>query len=379
MANLFSELKPRITEIFEHLHANPEPSWREIETTAYIRKILEEQGCRVRIFDDCTGVVGDWGSGLPMIGVRADLDALWQEVDGSFRANHSCGHDAHMSMALGVLLALNRIPDPPSGTVRFLFQPAEEKGTGALKMIEKGALQGVTHLYGVHLRPIEELVAGEAAPAVMHGAGRFMRGRIRGEDAHGARPHLSANAIEVGAALVQLIQAIHIDPRIPHSAKMTRFQAGGETINLIPGNALFSLDLRAQTNDAIAILEARVQRMVQHLAQQFDVVIELETESETVAARSCPGVQDILAQAIAAVLGPEKLRSPLVTPGGEDFHYYTLNLPDLSGTILGLGCDLKPGLHHPRMTFRRESLLDGVRILTKAVLLDLNRAGGGGE
>lgn len=101
-------MKQTIMDIFEHLHANPEVSWKEYETTSFLKQKLEDLGCRTRTFSDCTGVVGEIGSGSPVVAVRADIDALWQEVNGTFRANHSCGHDSHMTMALGTLMLLKK-------------------------------------------------------------------------------------------------------------------------------------------------------------------------------------------------------------------------------------------------------------------------------
>ncbi len=375
MLEIARSLEPRLFEIFDHLHANPEISWQEEKTTSFIKKLLEDAGCRVQIFSDCTGVIAEVGKGQPIVGVRADLDALWQEVDGVFMANHSCGHDAHMTMGLGVLHALLKHGNLPQGTVRFIFQPAEEKGTGALKMIEKGVLDGVSFLFGVHLRPMRELRAGKAAPAIQHGAGRFVAGRILGEDAHGAWPHLGANAIEVGAALVNLLGSIHMNPMTPWSAKVTRFQAGGASSNIIPGTAEFSMDLRAQTNDVMALLYEKVISAVAAVATHFNVKIGTELRSDIVAAILCPEAQDVMARAMTQVLGSENLSEPVITPGGEDFHFYSVTLPELKGTMLALGCDLSPGLHHPHMTFNKASMIDGVAILAQAVLIALGQGG----
>ncbi len=201
------------------------------------------------------------GHGKPVIGLRADIDALWQEVDGEFTANHSCGHDAHMTIAIGTLMTLLETGCPAQGTFRFLFQPAEEKGTGALSFVDKGLVDDADFLYGMHLRPGEELGHEQFAPAIKHGAARFLKGTIRGDDAHGARPHLNANAIEIGAELIQHLNNIHINPMIPHSAKMTAFQADGGSTNIIPGNASFSLDLRAQTNAVMSELTEKSSKL----------------------------------------------------------------------------------------------------------------------
>ena len=367
----FAELRPRLMEIFQHLHERPEISWQETETHRYLVDLA------ARTFGPLTdaaagpGLIADLGEGSPVVAVRGDMDALWQEVAGRFRANHSCGHDAHMTMALGVMYGLIERGGPPRGTVRIIFQPAEEKNEGALKMAEWGALDGVSHLYGVHLRPIQDLPGDTAAPAILHGSCQHMQGAIQGEDAHGARPHLTANAIEVAAALVQLLNGIHIDPMVPHSVKMTMLQAGGASANIIPGSARFSLDLRAQTREAMIVLESQTRAAAEALIARYGCGITLTSRGMSQPALIHPEAQDLMTRAIEAVIGKEKWRPPVITSGGDDFHCYTLAKPELKATMLALGCDLKPGLHHPAMTFDREAMLTGAAILTQAVLMTL--------
>lgn len=373
MKNLIEDIKTDLDEIFNHLHSNPEVSWKEYSTTQYIKEHLESLGCRIRTFDDCTGIVGEIGEGFPVVGVRADIDALWQEVDGEFRANHSCGHDAHMTMVLGVLYLFNKIETLPEGTIRFIFQPAEEKATGALKMVEKGVVNDVDYLYGVHLRPEQDTKNGEAAPAIYHGASRFMEGKIVGEDAHGARPHLGPNAIEVAMALLNKISHIHVDPMIPHSIKMTKLLSGGDNPNIIPGNAQFSLDLRTQSNQKMEWMTKRVINAAETVSDYYGVTIDLKTVGNLPAAIIDRDAQQIMAEAIEDTLGREKLTDPVITPGGEDFHYYPLERPHIKATILGLGCGLKPGLHHPKMTFDHTAIYSGVEILAKAVIKTLKK------
>ncbi|WP_163531181.1 M20 peptidase aminoacylase family protein [Halobacillus ihumii] len=365
------DIEKKVMEIFEHLHTHPEISWKETGTTEYIKNLLVENGCRVRTFDDCTGVIGEIGEGKPVVGIRADMDALWQEVNGTFQANHSCGHDSHMSMVLGVLLSIQEMDHVPNGTIRFIFQPAEEKGTGALKMVEKNVVDDVDYLYGVHLRPIQEVENGMATPALFHGAARHITGEIKGEDTHGARPHLGVNAIEIGAELVQKLNHIHIDPMIPHSVKFTKFQAGGESANIIPGNATFSIDLRAQKNDAIEKLTTSVEEAVKSVSDYYGVPIDLSLESMMASAIVDPEAQAFMAESIKEVLGEENLVDPVTTTGSEDFHFYTLKKEHIKASVMGLGCDLKPGLHHPNMSFDHGMIMPGVRILAGAVLKTL--------
>jgi len=296
------------------------------------------------------------------------MDALWQEVDGQFQANHSCGHDAHMTMALGTLLLLKKLGIPKEGTFKVLFQPAEEKGTGALSYIDKGLVDDIDYLYGVHLRPIQEIRNGFAAPAILHGAAKLISGKIHGIEAHGARPHLGVNAIEVGAQLVQAIQAIYLDPMMSYSAKLTKFQAGGESANIIPGNAEFSIDARAQSNSAMNELITKVEHAISSVATLNNITIDFQIETEIAAAEVDDSAVELMKRAIIDTIGPNYYIPPIVTPGGEDFHFYTLKRPHIKATMLGLGCDLTPGLHHPNMTFNHESIITGIEILARTII-----------
>lgn len=373
MKEMIEEFRPALEMVFTHLHKHPEVSWREYKTTEYLQKFLKCRGFKVQLFGDCPGLVVEVGEGSPCVALRADMDALWQEVDGKFQANHSCGHDAHMTMGVGAMLLLQKTGFPKKGKLKFIFQPAEEKGAGALKMIEHGVLDDVDYLYGVHLRPIQEIRDGEASGAIYHGAARFLTGEIIGEDAHGARPHLGQNAIEIGASFIHEIKNIHLDPMVPHTAKMTKFHAGSDSGNIIPGKASFSLDLRAQTNEVINALSEKIETITEYLSNLYGVRITLETKANVAAAEVDEEAQYFLEKAIIDVLGAGQLREPIVTSGGEDFHFYTLKKPNIKATMLGLGCDLQPGLHHPDMTFNREAIYRGVEILARAVMATLEK------
>ncbi|AXI01331.1 amidohydrolase [Sporosarcina sp. PTS2304] len=367
MEAALQEIKPLIEEVFTHLHEHPEISWQEVETTKYLQQLLEDEEFQVTTVEGSTGLVVTVGTGEYCVALRTDIDALWQEVDGIYQANHSCGHDAHMTMAVGTLLVLKRLGIPKAGRLKVIFQPAEEKGTGALSLVEKGIVDDVDYLYGVHLRPIQELRNGYSSPAILHGSAKMVKGSIIGMDTHGARPHLGQNAIEVMAQLVQAINSIHVDPMVPHSAKMTMFQAGGESANIIPGNAVFSLDIRAQTNEVMEKLMSHVDKIISTVAEMFEVTIDFQIVSEIAAAQVDETAVELMATAITETVGEQFLVPPIVTPGGEDFHYYTLKRPAIKATMLGLGCDLSPGLHHPHMTFNHDSILTGIEILARTV------------
>lgn len=364
-------IEEKMKQVFEHMHANPELSNEEHRTTDYIYDFLESEGFKPVRFKNITGLYCDMGNfdpGNTVIGVRADIDALWQEVDGVQQANHSCGHDAHTSMVIGTMLKLKGHEKLESTGVRFIFQPAEEVGTGALSVADEGVIERMDYFIGVHLRPEEEALSGVASPSIEHGAASSLEFRIVGDDAHGARPHLNHNAIEVGTDIVGMLSKIHINPTVPSSVKMTRFLSGGKSLNIIPGSAECGIDMRAQTNEQMEKLKDRVSDILENIEKLYDVSIEDVNYSGIVASESHQDAIGLLRKSIVDVLGEERCIDPIITSGGDDFHFYTVKYPELKGAMLGLGCGLKPGLHHPYMTFDRGALQSGTDILYQAVL-----------
>ncbi|PLS16180.1 amidohydrolase [Bacillus sp. M6-12] len=379
MKEVLETLIPEIESIYEHLHENGETSWNENKTTDYIVSILKKNGLGVTTFSDCPGAVGEWkrskDEAVLTVGVRADMDALWQEVNGNYKANHSCGHDGHMTIALGTMLLLKKMNIDLPGNLKFIFQPAEEVGEGALKMLEKGVMEDVDFLYGVHLRPIEEVPHGKASSGIIHGASVTMEGKISGFDGHGARPHLSVNAIEVLSAIVEQLKGVHLNPLVPYSVKMTQASAGGQNSNIIPGSGTFHLDLRAQSNDAMEELISKVEHVIVKTGELYRVEIQFKLTERVYAAVISDKAEKMMAKAIQLAMGEEAYVHPIITPGGEDFHFYTKERPNIKATMLGLGCDLQPGLHHPYMNFKREALISGIEIMARTVIETFNKYG----
>lgn len=361
------QLRVRLLSEFNYLHAHPEISWQEVNTTKYIAALLRNEGLSPIEFSNMTGLYVDIGEGEPKIGFRTDMDALWQEIEGQFQANHSCGHDGHMTMAIGVVLLLKELNLP--GAVRIIFQPAEEKASGAKAMLEQGVIDPLIYLFGSHVRPLVELADGHHAPALYHGAAKLITGTITGIEAHGARPEQGANTIEVASALVDALKRIWISPTESASIKMTQIQAGGTSANIIPGSASFSIDARAQTNATMDKLMKGFNNAVAAVSLMYGATIKTTVSAHIAAAQVDKDAEELMRQAIINTVGAANCAPSIVTPGGEDFHFYSFTKPKLKTTMLGLGCAVSPGLHHPHMTFNREQLPVGAEIITKAIQL----------
>jgi amidohydrolase len=359
-----------IKSTYQHLHANAEVSWKEVETTKFLCSQLEKLGIRYETFEDHTGVIGYWGNQEdgPTIGIRADMDALFQLVDGEWKANHSCGHDAHMTMVLHTMTCLKEIGYTPKGLIKIIFQPAEESGRGAQAIIERGVIEDINYLLGIHLRPIQEMEFGKAAPAIYHGATTLLKGEVKGIQAHGARPHLGINVVDSVGSIIQAVNSVKMDPTVSASAKVTMVKAGGDNLNTIPDYAEFGLDVRAERNEVMTELLKRIQHAVVTSGSVNHAEVKLEPLASMVAAEASSQLEKIVEVAIVEALGEDGLVPPPVTPGGEDFHFYKQTYPHIQSTMIGLGTGLAPGLHHPNMSFNLDALLNGVKILSLAIL-----------
>jgi len=270
-------------------------------------------------------------------------------------------------MAMWTLIALKELKLVKHGKVRGIFQPAEEKLTGALSMIKAGAAKGLDELYGVHIRPIQELRSGQAAPALWHGGSTMAEVVVHGHPAHGARPHLGANAIDGAALVILAINSIWLNPAEPWSAKVTRMHSGGAIVNLIPDKAVLSLDIRAASNALMEELLNKIKIAITGAASAAGCTAELIIGDSVPAADYDQSAIDALAVAIATVLGKENLLKPIITPGSDDFHQYKVADPKLRTAFLALGSDAKPGLHDPHMSFNTEVIIPGTNILVEAL------------
>ena len=354
-----------VLEYYKYLHTIPEEGFLEVKTSKFIADKLEEFGYEVkRNVAGKTGVIGIYDSGVegPTVALRADMDALGHVIDGVRCSRHTCGHDGHSSMLLSTAEIFIKEKRIKRGKLKLLFQPAEEIGEGALSMIEGGAIDDVDYIFGAHVRPIEEAVDGQASPAIYYAAASKVIASFHGKPAHGARPHLGINAIDAATAAVIAVNAIKLKPTDNYSVKATRFLCDAGVTNAIPDLAVVTWDLRAQYNETMEELRGKFFKAVEAAAATVGATVTFETPKGMIAAQLNDEATELLAASIKDVLGDDNCLPPIYTPGGEDFFFYTNHRKDLKGGFYGLGCNLKPGLHHPDMHFNTNSLEHGVNI-----------------
>lgn len=364
----------RVIEIYDHLHAIPELGFQEYKTAAFLAEALQKAGFSVTTnVGGTTGVMGVYDSGVEgmTLALRADIDALGHMIEGKLYALHTCGHDAHSAMVLAAAEALVQTGAIQKGKLKIIFQPAEEIGTGALAMIEGGAIEDVDMILGVHLRPIEETTMGKATPALYHAASERLKGVFHGVSAHGARPHLGVNAIDAAVAAITAVNAIHLNPTEAYSIKATQILADSGVTNAIPNEATVIWDVRSEFNHTMEALLSKAKSAIEAGAATVGASVDVSNYFGIPAAEYSPEAIEILSNAIVDVYGEEGLYPPIKTAGGEDFHYYIKKKPSIKAGYFGLGCDLTPGLHHPKMSFNKEALEQGKNVLIKATKLAL--------
>ncbi len=358
-------VKASMFQDFAVLHEMPEPGFLEVRTSEFLANKLEECGYAVKRGLAQTGVSGTRRSGRSglCVGLRADMDALLHVVDGGEKAIHSCGHDAHCTAVLYAAMALAHCGVPENGTLKILFQPAEEKLSGAREILKTGEIDDLDYLYGLHLRAVDELAFGKISPTIRHGASDVLLVEITGRQAHGARPHQGINAAEACAAVIDAVNAVHANPSVPHSAKVTMIKCGNATHNLIPDKAEMAFDVRAQTNAQMTQYREALTETISKSASINGASATMRWKGGVIAATDSDEAVAIAKETVTDVFGEKAVGPYLVTPGGEDFHEYAHRLKNLKATMLGIGADLKPGLHSPEMEFNIEAILNAAKAL----------------
>lgn len=353
------------------LHQHPELSWQERRTHDVICRELTRLGVAHRPNVAGTGVIADipGPAGVAAVALRADTDALaiHEETGLPFASRtagvmHACGHDGHTSMLLGAAALLAGRTDLPA-PVRLLWQPAEEKVDGARALIAEGALEGVGCIFAGHVD--RHYPAGTLA--VTRGAVNASTDRfhivLRGQDAHGARPHEAIDAIVIGALLVMSIQTIvsrEVDPAHPSVVTVGCFHAG-TVHNAIAGVATLEGTIRAQHPAVREHLKRSVGRMAHAVAELHGAKAEVLIEAGAPPVINDDAAFGLAHAAAAAVVGAEQV-VPLKTAnmGGEDFADYLSHVP---GCYIRFGAQV-PGresfpAHSSRFDFDEDALAVG--------------------
>ena len=373
------EIEKQLIAWRREFHAHPELGFQETRTAARVAAVLTSLDYRVRTGVGRTGAVGERGQGTPIVAIRADMDALpIQEANDVEYASqvpgvmHACGHDAHTAIGLGVatLLAEERFP----GTVRFLFQPAEEVGddegvSGAPRMVEDGAMAGVDAVLALHVDGA--IPAGDiaiSAGPVSAGVDTFYA-TVTGRGGHGAYPHDTVDPIYIAGHVILALHGIvsrRLHPSAPAVVSIGSIH-GGQADNVIPEQVEMCGTIRFMEPKVRKQIHAEIERAL-GVARALggDYVLRIEPGGLPVV--NDEGVVDVIREVATELLGGEHVAPRRKEMGAEDFGAFSALAP---GAMFRLGCRIEGDerqAHSPRFDVNERCLPVGTAILAEAAL-----------
>jgi amidohydrolase len=328
--NLVREQRNLISRLRRDLHRIPEVGYAEEKTSRYVAAHLKSLGLEVKTGIARYGVVGIMKGRSPgkTLMIRADMDALeiTEETGLDFASTHNgfmhaCGHDAHMSMALAAATVLSQVKDHLKGTIKFLFQPAEEGPGGAEAMIREGVMKDpdVDYAIGCHVWPgIPEGTIGVRSGPLMAAMDRFDL-KIVGKGGHGAMPHQCVDALEVGCQVVNALQRVvsrQMDPISPAVVTVGRFRAG-EAFNVIPGTAEMCGTARTFDRSVWKTFPDRIEKIVRGVCESMGAAYELDYQHGFPPLINDAEMSLWVSECAEAVVGTGKVLEPAPTMGGK--------------------------------------------------------------
>ena len=378
--SLIQEYKERIVNTRRDLHRIPELAYTEEKTSAYVADYLEREGLAVSTGIARYGVMGllETGRPGPTLLIRADMDALpiTEKTGLPFASRHpgvmhACGHDGHTAMALVTATAMNALKNRIKGTIKFVFQPAEEGPGGAKPMIEAGVMENphVDYAIGCHIWPtIPEGTIGIRAGALLAAMFRFDI-TITGKGGHGAMPHLCVDALETGCQVVNALQRIvsrKMNPLSPSVITVGQFQAG-TAFNVIPEAANLCGTARTFDKATWKRWPDIIETIVKGVCDSMGAGYELSYEQGYPPTINDPDMADRMKHIAGHVVGSDRVVVPEKTMGGEDMAFF---LEKAKGCFfcLGAGNDAYAGIHNPRFSFNEDILPTGIETYCRAAL-----------
>lgn len=394
IAQAAERLRDSLIATRRHLHMHPELSNREEQTARLMAERLRALG-----LEEIKTSVGRHGVTAllrgtrpgPVVAVRADMDALpiQENIDVPYRSQnagvkHACGHDVHMTVQLGVAEVLSKMRDQISGTIKFIFQPAEEgppagEAGGAPLMIKEGALENPrpSAIFGLHVMPNVEVgqISYNSGPA-MASSDRLSI-TVRGKKVHGAYPHDGVDAIVAAAACVTALQTIRsrrIDTTEPFVLSIGMMQ-GGNRFNIIADEVKLEGTVRTLSEDVRQRVHEQIKQVVSGVAASHGAVAEVKIQDAAAVTYNEPQLVEETLPTISRVVGPTNVASRKPQMGAEDFSYFQKVIPGFY-YFLGVGNRTKgitAMIHTPEFDVDEESLVIGVKVMSNVLLDYLDR------
>ncbi|MES5893159.1 MULTISPECIES: M20 peptidase aminoacylase family protein [Bacillus cereus group] len=362
MASIPNQLTEKLISIRRHLHEYPELSYEEFETTKAIKNRLEEANITIIDSNLETGVIAEISGNKngPVVALRADIDALpiQEETDLPYTSKiqgkmHACGHDFHTAAILGAAYLLKEKEASLNGTVRLIFQPAEESSNGACKVIEAGHLRGVQAIFGMHNKPdLPVGTIGIKDGPLMAGVDRFEI-EIHGVGTHAAVPDAGVDPIVASSQIVMALQTI-VSRNISSShnavVSVTNIHSGN-TWNVIPEKAILEGTVRTFQAETREKIPALMKRIIKGVSDALGVKTEFRFYPGP------PAVQNDKVLTDLSVQVAEKMNLNVISPtpsmAGEDFSFYQQEVP---GSFVFMGTSGAHEWHHPAFTVDEKAL-----------------------
>lgn len=391
-------IQPKVVEWRRYIHEHPELGNREFKTMAYIAAHLKSLGLEVQENVAMTGVVGILKGGKPgpVVALRADMDGLPVEernnlpfksvVKADYMGQtvpvmHACGHDTHMAILMGTAEILAAMKKDLQGTVKFIFQPAEEgspgdEDGGAPLMIKEGVMDNpkVDAIFGLHINSLVEI--GQ----IRYKAGPFMASsdwftiKIKGKQAHGSAPWNSIDPIVVGTQIIAGLQTIVSRQenivRAPVVITVGKFHSGVRN-NIIPEEAIIEGTIRTLDSNMQKDVHERIRKTAQNIAEASGATAEVSIDTKTLVTVNDSSLTAMMIPSLEKAAGKDKTSYESWTTGAEDFSYFGTKAPALFFNLGGMpkGMDpAKAGGHHTPDFYIDDSQLDvGVKAFCNLV------------
>ncbi|EMC16076.1 amidohydrolase [Streptococcus mutans] len=351
----------KLREIRHYLHQHPEISENEFETTAFIKKHLKDLGIEPLAYPLKTGVIAEIGSGQPIIALRADIDALpiiektglaYASKNG---AMHACGHDFHQTSLLGAAQILKEREAEIKGTVRLIFQPAEENFQGAYQVIEAGGIEGVSAIIGYHNNPhLKPGQIGLRSGAIMAGVEQF-EVTVAGISAHAARPDLGVDTVLAITTMIHNLQQIvsrTVSPFDSAVLSVTHIDVG-TTWNVLPAKGFFEGTIRTFDPKIRLAVINKFTKIVETTAEQFGAQVSIQWGNSPKVTYNDATLTPLIfenSKTFAQVI------ETLPSTGGEDFAAYQEKIPGVFAFVGSNGADNSPDWHHDDFIVKDEAL-----------------------
>ena len=364
----------KLIQTRHYLHRHPELSGQEYQTTDFLKKYLEDLEIRILDSNLKTGLIAEIGSGQPIIALRADIHALpiFEQTNLPYASQnpgvmHACGYDFHQTSLLGAAELLKAMEEDLQGTIRLIFQPAEETSCGALEVIETGYLDDVKAIVGFHNMP--QLKANQLAlkpGAMMAGVEKF-KVEVEGISSHAARPDLGVDTVITLTSMVQALQVLvarTVSPFEANVLSITHIEAG-TTWNVLPQNGFFEGTIRSFSPNSQKKLKEDFIKIVENTAENFGARVSITWDQTPPVTYNDPDLTELLFENSKTFAEVVEARP---STAGEDFAFYQEKIPGVFAFIGSNGADAAPDLHHDTMTIDDEAFKVSVPYYVESAL-----------